>query len=340
MPTRKRWKWGVVFSGENLSLPELLQFSRLAEEAGAESLWSFEVYRDAFVPLTAIASAVQKVRIGSAVAHIARPPALTALSAQSLAEYTNGRFVLGLGPVPKVIYESWYGAALQKPVAHMREYVECIRALWAATPTQTVSYEGEFYQVHDYRRFSSAPLAPIPLYLAGTLPQMIQLAGSHADGLIANTITTPRYFTEVVHPNLRKGLAVAGRSRENFELCAFKVCAVNKEARTARALARHAIVFSSSLPYFDVVLDPMGFTEAKLQIREAMGRNDLPTALKAVTEEMVDALALAGTVDDVHRQLEPFEGRFDTVLLLCPFFGVEPEEAKANHQAMIEAFSR
>lgn len=340
MQTRKRWKWGVVFSGENLSLAELLQFSRLAEDAGAESFWSFEIYRDAFVPLTAIASAVQKVRIGSAVAHIARPPALTAISAQSLAEYTNGRFILGLGPVPKGIYESWYGAALQKPVAHMREYVECIRTLWSAAPTQTVSYEGEFYQVHDYRRFSSVPLDPIPLYLAGTLPQMIQLAGFHADGLIANTITTPRYFTDVVHPNLRKGLAATGRSRENFELCAFKVCAVNKNAHTARTLARHAIVFSSALPYFDVVLDPMGFTEAKLQIRDAMGRNDIQCALKAVTEEMVDALVLAGTADDVHRQLEPFERLFDTVILLCPFFGVEPEEARANHQARIEAFSR
>jgi len=38
--TQKRWKWGVVFSGENLSLEEILHFSLLAEDAGAESLWS------------------------------------------------------------------------------------------------------------------------------------------------------------------------------------------------------------------------------------------------------------------------------------------------------------
>lgn len=53
MGTRKQWKWGIGFSGENLSLEEMLHFSRLAEDAGAESLWAFEVYRDAFVPLTA-----------------------------------------------------------------------------------------------------------------------------------------------------------------------------------------------------------------------------------------------------------------------------------------------
>lgn len=340
MGTRKQWKWGVVFSGENLSLEEILQFSRLAEDAGAESLWALEVYRDAFVPLTAMASVTRQVRIGSAVAHIARPPVLTDLSAMALAEYTNGRFVLGLGPAPKVFNENWYGVEFQKPVARMQEYIECLRTLQTATPTQAVDYEGDFYRVKEYRRFSPAPCERVPIYLAGTLPRMIQLAGSHADGLIANTLNTPRYFTEIVHPNLRKGLAAAGRSRESFELCTLKVCTVNKDRRTARALARHSIVFSSALPYFDIVLDPMGFTEAKLRIRAAMARNDIQEALLAVTDEMIDALVLAGTPDDVHRQLEKFEGLFDTVLLICPFFGVEPEETKANHQAMIEAFDR
>jgi alkanesulfonate monooxygenase SsuD/methylene tetrahydromethanopterin reductase-like flavin-dependent oxidoreductase (luciferase family) len=194
--------------------------------------------------------------------------------------------------------------------------------------------------VKDYRRFSSAPYEHVPTYLAGTLPRMIQLAGSHADGMIANTINTPRYFTEVVHPNLKKGLAAAGRSRDGSELCAFKVCAVNKDASAARALASHAIVFSSALPYFDIVLDPIGFTEAKLRIRAAMAQNDIQSALKAVTNEMIDTLVLAGTPDDVHQQLEKFEGLFDTLILLSPFFVVDPEETKANHYAMIEAFSR
>ena len=55
---------------------------------------------------------------------------------------------------------------------------------------------------------------------------------------------------------------------------------------------------------------------------------------------MIDALMLAGTPDDVHKQLEKFEGLFDTLILLSPFFGVDSEETKANHRAMIEAFSR
>ena len=63
---------------------------------------------------------------------------------------------------------------------------------------------------------------------------MIQLSGSHAVGMIANTINTPRCLTEVVHPNVEKWLAAADRSRDSFEIRAFKVCAVKKDASAAR----------------------------------------------------------------------------------------------------------
>ena len=58
-----------------------------------------------------------------------------------------------------------------------------------------------------------------------------------------------------------------------------------------------------------------------------------------VTEDMIDALALAGTPDDVRGQLDRFEGLFETILLYCPNPFVEREESLANHEAMIEAFA-
>jgi len=49
---------------------------------------------------------------------------------------------------------------------------------------------------------------------------------------------------------------------------------------------------------------------------------------------------VAGTPDDVHRQLGQFEGLVDTMILYGPYFAVGAEEVKANHQAMIEAFGK
>jgi len=124
------------------------------------------------------------------------------------------------------------------------------------------------------------------------------------------------------------------------ELCALKICAVSKDARAARALARHAVAFYTTLPYYDIVLEPMGFTAAAVAIRAAFSRQDIPGMLHAVTDEMVEALAVAGTPDDVHRQLGQFEGLVDTMILYGPYFAVGAEEVKANHQAMIEAFGK
>jgi alkanesulfonate monooxygenase SsuD/methylene tetrahydromethanopterin reductase-like flavin-dependent oxidoreductase (luciferase family) len=51
----------------------------------------------------------------------------------------------------------------------------------------------------------------------------------------------------------------------------------------------------------------------------------------AVTDEMVAALTLAGTPDEVRKRRDEFEGLVDNVLLASPYFGVSREEALENH---------
>ncbi len=333
-------KWGILFNGDKLSLSDILGLSSRAEAGGAESVWAAELWRDAFVPLTAIASTLGRVRLGTAVAHFARPPMLTELGAMSLSEYTAGRFILGLGTAPKEWNEKWHGLDYKNPVKRMREYVECIRTMWNGSPDQPVNYSGEFYSVRDYRRLTIPAYSNIPIYLAAVLPRMVQLAGSLADGIILNVLNTPKYFTEIVHPNLAKGFARRRTSNTNFEVCAVKCCAVNKDAKHARRLARHAIAFYATLPYFDIVLDPMGFAEEKQTIRQAMIQNDVALMLDSVSDDMVDALVLAGTPDDIRTQLSRFENLFDTLILLSPSFAADPQEVQENYIAMIDAFSK
>jgi alkanesulfonate monooxygenase SsuD/methylene tetrahydromethanopterin reductase-like flavin-dependent oxidoreductase (luciferase family) len=116
-------KWGVVYNGDALSLDDMLHFAPLAEQAGADSIWTAEAWRDAFVPLTAMAGTVKTVRVGTAIAQMARPPVLTALSALSLAEYTGGRFVLGVGTAPRDWNRGWHGFDVPHTVPRIREYI-------------------------------------------------------------------------------------------------------------------------------------------------------------------------------------------------------------------------
>ncbi|HSX81271.1 MAG TPA: LLM class flavin-dependent oxidoreductase, partial [Candidatus Saccharimonadia bacterium] len=116
-------------------MADLLRYGKMADDAGADSVWTAEVWRDAFVPLTAMASVVQRARVGTAVAQFARSPWHTEMSAMSVAEYTGGRFVLGVGTAPSEWNEKWHGLPYRKPVTRMREYIECIRTMWTSTPT-------------------------------------------------------------------------------------------------------------------------------------------------------------------------------------------------------------
>lgn len=333
-------RWGLVFTGENLSLDDILRYARLAEDAGVDSLWSTELGRDAFVPIAAIASVARSVRTGTAVATYARPPMHTETAAASMAELTHGRFVLGLGTAPPGWNTEWHGLEVAKPATRMREYVECVRRMWTASLDAPIDYEGEYLHVRGYHGFIPPTSYEVPIYLAAVMPRMLELTGEIADGLIANLLNTTRYFREVVHPHVDRGLARSGRDRSSFELTTLKVCAVDDDRAAARQLARHTIAFYSTLPYFDIVLDPMGFQAEKARIREAFGRMDVPAMLREVTEEMVDALVLAGTPDEVRRQAAAFEGLVDTLILYSPTFAVEPDAAKANHEAIIRAFAR
>jgi alkanesulfonate monooxygenase SsuD/methylene tetrahydromethanopterin reductase-like flavin-dependent oxidoreductase (luciferase family) len=329
-------KWGMIYNADCLTLDDVLHFASLAEAAGADTVWTAEGWRDAFVPLTAIAGVAKKLRVGTAISQMARPPVLTALSALSMAELTKGKFVLGVGTGPKIWNQNWYGIDVQKPVAQIKEYIECIRSVLKATPGSPASYSGTYYSVTDYVPFLAAPITEIPIYLAGVNRLMIRLAGSHTEGLILGPLNSAAYLKDIVHPNLKTG--IGKRNGGSCELCLLRLCAVDRDAARARNLVRHAIAFYSVLPYYDIVLSPLGFSAQAEAIRTAFGRGDFPAMVDAVTDDMVAALAFAGTKDDVRAQARQFEGLYDRLILGSPFFGIGPEETRANHAAVIEAF--
>ena len=105
--------------------------------------------------------------------------------------------------------------------------------------------------------FLSPPVSDIPIYLAGVNRRMIELAGSHADGLILGLLNSVAYLRDTVLPNLKKGLAK--RDGGGCELCLPRICSVNADRSRALDLARHAIAFYSVLPYLRHCARAFGF---------------------------------------------------------------------------------
>ena len=70
-----------------------------AENLGFDSVWTAEAWgSDAVTPATWMLAHTTKIKVGTAIMQMpARSPAMTAMTAMSLAAMSDGRFIVGLG---------------------------------------------------------------------------------------------------------------------------------------------------------------------------------------------------------------------------------------------------
>jgi 5,10-methylenetetrahydromethanopterin reductase len=332
-------KVGLLLAGEGMPLADAVELGVAAEDAGLDSVWHVEINREPLVPLTAIAARTTRIRLGTGVAIWARSPILASLAAANLDELSGGRFVYGLGTGPPDWNRRYHGMGYERPVRRIREYVEVMRGAWrAGYDGSSFDYDGELYRVEGYRR----PLRPVreavPVFLAAVQARMCELAGELADGALFNVLSTPRYVREFALPRLEAGAARAGRDVREVERAAAITAAVSPDAAEARRWARHQIAFYSVIPYFDVMFELHGFEREAAAIRDAAARDDPDGMVAAVTEEMVDVFAVAGTADGCRRQLAAWGEAVDLAVLFPPSFRLEGDEIAANHRALLEAF--
>lgn len=194
-------------------------FAVEAELLGVNSIWSAETWGfDGATPLAYIAGRTSRVLLGTSILQMsARTPALTAMTAMSLASMTRDRFILGLGTSTPQIMEGWHGVAFDRPIQRTRELIEIIRLIEAG---ERVNYSGDVYQMPlpgDMRAMrSSASPRSIPIYLASVGPRNLRLTGELADGWIGNCFL-PETSDAFLRP-LAEGANSIGRSLTDLEL--------------------------------------------------------------------------------------------------------------------------
>ncbi|QJY47411.1 LLM class flavin-dependent oxidoreductase [Pseudonocardia broussonetiae] len=95
-------------------------------------------------------------------------PAVLARSAASLDHLSGGRVVLVLGPVA----HDHTGA--------VAEVIDVVRALWDVDERGLARYDGRHHHLRGAQR--AAPAHDVPIVVAGSTPEVLELAGAQADG--------------------------------------------------------------------------------------------------------------------------------------------------------------
>src|SRR3954465_14998505 len=119
----------VGYWGLGLTAEEQLKLVREAESVGFDSVWAAEAYgSDAATVLAWLAANTSKIRLGSAIFQMpGRSPAMTAMTAATLDNLSDGRMILGIGSSGPQVAEGWHGQRFGKQLARTREYVAILR---------------------------------------------------------------------------------------------------------------------------------------------------------------------------------------------------------------------
>src|SRR6478609_7151977 len=213
----------IGYWGLGLTSQDQLEIVQEAERLGYDSVWTAEAYgSDAATVLGWLAGQTSRIKLGAGVFQIpGRSPAMTAMTAVTIDQLSNGRMLIGVGASGPQVSEGWHGVRFAHQLARTREYVAIVRM---ALARERVEFHGEHYELPlpdgpgKALKLTISPVQEsIPVYLAAIGPKNTALAGEIADGWIP-TLLSPEFLPEL-RKNLDEGAATAGRTLdESFDI--------------------------------------------------------------------------------------------------------------------------
>ncbi|MGH7933801.1 MAG: LLM class flavin-dependent oxidoreductase [Candidatus Binataceae bacterium] len=292
----------------------IVAWAKAAEDNGFDGVYMTEANNDSLACSLVLGYNTRRVTLGTAITNIyLRHPNLLANETATLHEFTDGRFILGLGTGHR---EGNSGLGIDMggpadPMKKMRETVAVLRNL----------IEGG--------RSNPKISGKVPLYLAGVSHPMVRLAGEIADGVIFNFFP-PKRIEEALG-EIAEGASKAGRDPKDIEPTLFATAFITDDLEAARRPARTLLSRYGALRFYGNMMAHAGFEREIEAIRAAKG--DVKAALAAVTNDMIDATLLVGSESRVRERLQELTspGVGTAIVFVNP---VNEDRASAMKRAM------
>ncbi len=228
---------GVWYFTDGMAAGEAAEFAGWIESLGYSTLWLPDtVGRDPFAHIAWLGSQTQTLAFATGIANIFhRHPGPMKQVANTLAEQTGGRFLLGLGVSHGPMVEGLRGLDYSKPLTKMREYLAAMNA----QPFRGQLADGD---------------AP-PVVLAALGPKMLELAATEADGAHPYW-TTPEHTAqarEIMGPDAL--------------LCVEQKVCLTTDRDAFRTAATTALGVYADLPNYRNNWKRLGFTDDEIDQR-------------------------------------------------------------------------
>jgi F420-dependent oxidoreductase-like protein len=306
----------IGYWGLGLTREDQLAIVQEAERLDYDSVWTAEAYgSDSATILGWIAGLTTKIKIGAAIFQMpGRSPAMTAMTAATLDQLSDGRMLLGIGSSGPQVSEGWHGVRFGQQLGRTREYIAIVRK---ALAREKLEFSGDHFTLPlpdgpgKALKLTIAPVQDsIPIYLAAIGPKNTALAGEIADGWIP-TLVSPEHLPELTK-SLEEGAAKAGRSLDGFDIAPTVNVYVSEDIEKGRDIMRPFIALyvggmgSRDKNFYNNLVQRYGFEDAAKKVQDLYleGRRD--EAMAALPDELIDLVSLNGPADKVRDRLRVY----------------------------------
>jgi len=310
---------GIVPFWKNYERATVLRAARVADELGYDSIWIPEAWAyEQFQLLTEVALATRRLKVATGIANVfSRSAGLLAMSAATLDEISGGRAILGLGTSGQLVIENFHGAKYTKPLTRLSETIGICQALWRGerlTPELSTLFDARHFKLE------MKPLRPrIPVYVASLQEKAIREIGRRADGWLP-TFWPYRHLRDGIEW-IAAGAREAGRDPADIKVAPFVAVVPLHDVAMARGMIKPLVSFyiGGMGSYYHAMFCRYGFAETADRVRELYNAGQRREAAEAVSDELIDAIAICGPAAHCREQLQEWHRcGVDTALLNLP----------------------
>ena len=210
----------------------IVQAAMLADELGYEVFAVPEGWGlDSTPVLAEIALRTTRIQLVSAVLSVwGRTPATLAMTAATLHQICEGRYVLGLGASTQALAEGFHDTPFEHPAAKLRDVVTKVRTLLAGQPAQ-LSHALAARPL----RLGQPPAPDLPIWVAALGQHTIRVAAELGDGWIP--ALAARDHLPSWAAQLRQLREAAAPHARPLTVAAGPLTAVDENAAAARGIA-------------------------------------------------------------------------------------------------------
>ena len=243
-----------IFGGltATATIDDVVADVQASEQQGFHTYWVPQIFGyDALTLLAVVGRETERIELGtSVIPTYPRHPAMLAAQALTTQQACGGRLTLGVGLSHQPVIEHMFGMSFDKPVRHLREYLDVLMPLVSG---ERVEARGETISAN--LALDVPATQPVPVQVAALGPQMLKLAGARTAGTIT-WMTGPRTIADHTAPTIRAAAEGAGNP-EPFVTSGVPVC-VTDDVDGTRSRAAQVYAIYGQLPSYRAMLDREG----------------------------------------------------------------------------------